>query len=193
MTPNHLPRRMPCRLAALALALLLPLPAALAQTPGTYAGQNAQGYAMQVVVARAANGVTSEVRTIQTTQQLQCERSRSPVWVGSTVSGYFPINASGAFDASYLWDRDEFRTTGQFAGDGSVAGETHWTIAAVGRREPHEAEICASPSLAWTASQLLANGAAPAPAAIPPKLAFVIERVLDRSGRVIRDTVRSAR
>jgi hypothetical protein len=191
MTLNRSARPMPCRLAA--LALLLPMHAAFAQTPGTYVGQNAQGYAMQVVVARATNGIGTEVRTIQSTQQLQCEQSGTPVWVGSVVSGYFPIDAAGAFDAAYLWDRDEFRTTGQFAGDGSVAGQTHWTIAAVGRREPHAAEICASPSLAWSASQVLANGAAPAAAATPPKLDFVIERVLDRAGRVVRDTVRSAR
>lgn len=197
MTLNRFPHRPPCRLAA--LALLLAVPAAFAQSPGTYTGQNAQGFAMQVVVARAANGVSTEVRTIQTTQQLQCERSSTPVWVGSTLSGYFPIDANGAFDANYLWDRDEFRTTGQFAGDGTVAGDTHWTIAAVSRRAPHAAEVCASPTLAWTASQALANGAtsaqptAGAAAALPPRLDFIVERVLDRDGRVIRETVRSAR
>lgn len=181
MIPCSLPTRLTrwaCTWSLLPMAL-----GAMAQAPGTYRGQNAQGYAMEVVVATAPDGVSSEVRSIRASYVLTCELPGPSVTLSSVVTGYFPVSASGAFDANYLWDRDYFRTTGQFSGDGTVQGSTTWSIAAVARKPPHPSEVCGSPALAWSGSAVVADVAALA----NPPADVVIERHLDRAGRLIGD------
>lgn len=181
MTPKHMTRQ--AARSVLAAGLLGSALLVGAQTPGTYNGQNSQGGAMQVVVSLAPDGVSTEVTTLQATYQLTCELSATPVYLATVTWGYFPIDAQGAFDATYLWDRDWFQTRGRFAPGGTVTGDTAWDIAAVTRRPPHAAEVCASPSLGWSAAQ--APGAAAAPSAPAPTLR--LERRLDRSGRVVSE------
>lgn len=160
-----------------------------AQAPGAYTGQNAQGQAMRVTVAIAPDGVSREIVTIETSYRLTCELP-GPRHVGlaSVVSGHFPIDAGGAFVATYLWDRDYFRTSGTFAADGSVAGATEWALAGLIRKAPYTAEVCASPALGWSAS---AGAAAMTGAALRPDLR--IELQFDRAGRLTGETLRDLR
>lgn len=176
------------RLAAASLAALA-LQAG-AQAPGAYTGRNAQGQAMRVTVAIAPDGVSREVVTIETSYRLTCALP-GPRHVGlaSAVAGHFPIDASGAFVATYLWDRDYFRTTGTFAADGTVAGDTEWALAGLTRKAPYTAEVCASPALAWSGAS--APTAASAGAAMRPDLR--LELRFDRSGRLVGETLRDLR
>ena len=178
---------------ALALAIAPLALSATAQTAGTYTGSNAQGGAMKLVVANAAGGGL-EVRTIEAAYQLVCEHSGQPVSLWSTVSGYFPVDGAGQFDASYLWDRDYFRTTGRLTSRGTVAGDTAWSIAAVERKAPHPAEVCPSGTLAWSGTAAAARGAAlPAGAVSRDTADLIVERRFDRSGRLLSETIRRAR
>lgn len=177
--------------------LLVPLAGALlaaaasAQVPGTYTGLNAQGFTMQVIVQPAPGGGT-EVSQISAGYRLACAETGAQMWLSSVVSGHFPVDAGGAFDATWLWDKDHFRTTGQFAPDGSVQGQTEWTIPAVAAPAPHAAELCGSAPQAWSGSRTAAARQMPAeaPAQMPH---WRLERRLDRQGRVVFDRLERLR
>lgn len=172
-------------LAAIALGAMSTL--AAAQTPGTYTGVTSQGYPFQVTVSNGPRG--PEVTAIQASYLLSCELSPTPVTLSSAVSGFFPIDAAGAFDATYLWDRDWFQTRGQFTSDRTIDGTTAWGMAAVTRSAEHLAEVCRSAELPYTATAGAAaqrGGSLAAPD-------LTIERRLDREGRVISETVRRGR
>ena len=189
MTPGSLPVRL--AQSAAACILLTWTLAATAQAPGTYRGQNAQGYPMEIVVATASDGVSSEIRSIRTSYNLTCDLPGLALTLSSVVSGFFPVSPDGSFDANYLWDRDYFRTAGHFAGDGTVQGSTTWSIAAVARKAPHPSGVCGSPDLVWTAAAVPASAAARR--APDQATDIVIERHLDRAGRVTSDTLRATR
>jgi hypothetical protein len=180
---------MPQTLRALAaLALGAMVVGASAQTPGTYSGVTAQGYPIQVTVVNGPRG--PEVTTIQASYLLTCELSPTPVSLASVTSGFFPIDGNGAFDATYLWDRDWFQTRGQLGADGTLNGTTAWAMAAVTRSAAHLAEVCASADVVYSASAAAAAAARGGPARAPD---LTVERHLDRDGRVVRESVRRGR
>ena len=166
------------------LAGLAANPAA-AQSAGTYTGLNAQGYTMQVVVQPAPSG-GNEVTEISAGYLLTCAETGTPIWLSSVVSGFFPVDAGGGFDATWLWAKDHFRTAGQFSPNGTVQGQTDWSIPGVAAAAPHAAELCSSGPQAWSANRTgLARTPAPATRAGLPH--WQLLRRFDRQGRVTLD------
>lgn len=161
------------------------LPAA-AQQSGTYRGTTSQGQSIRLTVSDAPAGGL-EVTVIEAAYALTCEIDGQPVWLASTVSGAFPLDAAGHFDASYLWDRDFFRTTGGFTGASQMAGDTTWSIAAVTRYGQHVAEVCAAPVSTWTASSPGAVASQPAPTGVAR---WQLEVHLARDGQILSRELR---
>jgi hypothetical protein len=142
------------RTAALWACLLTALPA-LAFTPaaGTYIGQTTQGFTMRVVVSVAPDGVSNEVTSVDTLYLMRCELpDPNEIGMPVTIASRWPIDTAGNFGFSALFTNQYARTTGTFLPDGSVAGVTEYSIAAVTRKAPHTAEVCASSALPWTAT-----------------------------------------
>jgi len=177
------------RLVALVATALASASAAQAQVPGNYRGTTAQGQPLLVQVSAAPGGGT-EVTQIQAMYRTTCALGGPPIDLASIVWGFFPIGADGSFDASYLWDRDYFRTTGVFAADGSVAGDTTWSLAAVTRRAPHAGEVCAAPVLPWNGAFTGSNAIAGNLKAVAPlNPQFRLEQRFDRAGRLVERRV----
>lgn len=171
--------------AAVALALGLGVASASAQQSGIYAGTTSQGQPIRLTVGTAPGGGL-EVMVIEATYLLSCETSGQTVGLASAVFGAFPVDASGQVDASYLWDRDYFRTTGGFTGATQMAGDTTWSIAAVTPLGQHLAEVCAAPVSTWTATST-GGARLPGHAAQPQ---WRLEVHLARDGRVLSRQLR---
>lgn len=137
------------RLAAVACAGAAA--AALAQSPGTYTGTTAQGYALSFVAATGADGLL-RVTSASFDALLACEFADPGEIVQPLLAlGEAPVAADGTFElTSYPFGYVKF--IGRIAADGSAGGTALPSRAWLMRKAPHTAQLCSAGPLDWSAT-----------------------------------------